>query len=143
MLDEKVNHLVNNVGFDAAFNYNKHPICEKLAELCSSRINIYFENIGSETLRAVLMLMNMHECIPVCGMISQYDGVGYGVKNLLLAILKQIMLQDFLVSNFYADHHKTFLKWTFEHGLDGIFVYEQCGEIKNRDETAESSKWLN
>ncbi|KAJ3105423.1 hypothetical protein HK100_003897 [Physocladia obscura] len=123
--DEKVDHLVNRLGFDAAFNYNKHPIREKLAELCPNGIDIYFENVGGETLEAVLTLMNVHGRIPVCGMISQYDGAGYGVKNLFSVISKRITLQGFLVSDFYADHHDAFLKWMFEHGLDGTFFYEQ------------------
>jgi NADPH-dependent curcumin reductase CurA len=34
-------------------------------------IGIYFENVGSKTLDAVLLNMRVHGRIPVCGMISQ------------------------------------------------------------------------
>ncbi|KAJ3003947.1 UNVERIFIED_CONTAM: hypothetical protein HDU68_005417 [Siphonaria sp. JEL0065] len=123
--DEKVDFLVNKLGFDAAFNYNKHNIRDKLAELCPQGIDIYFENVGGETLDAVLTLMNVGGRIPVCGMISQYNGAGDGIKNLMQVIPKRILIQGFLQTDFVKDHHEDFLKWMFEHAMDGSFVYEQ------------------
>ncbi|KAJ3074210.1 hypothetical protein HDU98_011867 [Podochytrium sp. JEL0797] len=121
--DEKVDLLLTKFGFDAAFNYNKHIIHEKLAELCPNGIDIYFENVGGETLDAVLPLMNNHGRIPVCGMISQYNGAGTGIKNLMNVISKRLLIQGFLVSDF-TPHHGEFVKWMFEHAMDGKFVYE-------------------
>ncbi|KAJ3119342.1 hypothetical protein HK100_000363 [Physocladia obscura] len=124
--DEKVNLLVTKFGFDAAFNYNKHTVIrEKLAELCPNGIDIYFENVGGATLDAVFTLMNVHGRIPMCGMISQYNGAGYGIKNLGAVISKRITIQGFIQSDYLADHNDAFFKWMFEHGLDGTFAYEQ------------------
>ncbi|KAJ3076890.1 hypothetical protein HDU98_010985 [Podochytrium sp. JEL0797] len=122
--DEKVDLLINKLGFDAAFNYNKFATNDKLAELCPNGIDIYFENVGGATLDAVLLHMNVHGRIPVCGMISQYNGAGDGIHNLLNIISKRILIQGFLQTDFVPTHHDEFLKWMFEHALDGSFVYE-------------------
>ncbi|KAI9324361.1 hypothetical protein BDR26DRAFT_1014831 [Obelidium mucronatum] len=116
--DDKVEYLINKLGFDAAFNYNKHNIHAKLSELCPKGIDIYFENVGGETLDAVLQLMNVHGRIPVCGMISQYNGAGDGIKNLLSVIPKRILIQGFLQSDYVAEHHEEFLKWMFANAMD-------------------------
>lgn len=47
--------------------------------------DVYFENVGGQTLEQVLELSNPHARIVACGMISQYDlpfEKKYGVKNL-------------------------------------------------------------
>ncbi|ORY31565.1 NAD(P)-binding protein [Rhizoclosmatium globosum] len=97
--DEKVSLLVDKLGFDAAFNYNTSNIKDKLVELCPNGIDIYFENVGGETLDAVLAVMNNHGRIPVCGMISQYNGAGDGIHNLIQIIGKRILLQGFIQSD--------------------------------------------
>ncbi|KAJ3282138.1 hypothetical protein HDU79_010158 [Rhizoclosmatium sp. JEL0117] len=122
--DEKVSLLVDKLGFDAAFNYNTSNIKDKLVELCPNGIDIYFENVGGETLDAVLAVMNNHGRIPVCGMISQYNGAGDGIHNLMQIIGKRILLQGFIQSDWVAEHHDAFLQWMFEHAMDESFIYE-------------------
>ncbi|KAJ3065177.1 hypothetical protein HDU99_004250, partial [Rhizoclosmatium hyalinum] len=122
--DEKVSLLVDKLGFDAAFNYNTSNIKDKLVELCPNGIDIYFENVGGETLDAVLAVMNNHGRIPVCGMISQYNGAGDGIHNLMQIIGKRILLQGFIQSDWIAEHHDAFLQWMFEHAMDESFIYE-------------------
>ncbi|KAI8615990.1 hypothetical protein BC830DRAFT_1063832 [Chytriomyces sp. MP71] len=122
--DDKVDYLISKLGFDAAFNYNKHNILEKLTELCPNGIDIYFENVGGETLEAAITLANNHARFPVCGMISQYHGANYHVKNLMQIIQKRILIQGFLQSDWLPTHGNEFMEWMFAHALDGKFVYE-------------------
>ncbi|CAG8463953.1 3398_t:CDS:2 [Funneliformis caledonium] len=44
--DEKVDFLLNELKFDAAFNYKKVDLDKTLSELCPNGIDIYFENVG-------------------------------------------------------------------------------------------------
>jgi NADPH-dependent curcumin reductase CurA len=44
-------------------------------------IDVYFENVGGAHLDAALPRMNVHGRIPVCGMISTYNGGGEGVNG--------------------------------------------------------------
>jgi NADPH-dependent curcumin reductase CurA len=72
--EAKVAHLIDNLGYDAAFNYKTVPsIAAALDENCPDGIDIYFDNVGGETLAAVLERINDGARIPVCGQISQYD----------------------------------------------------------------------
>jgi NADPH-dependent curcumin reductase CurA len=59
--------------------------------------DIYFENVGGETLDAVLLSANKFCRIVACGMISQYgQQEPYRVKNIALVVGKQIRLQGFI-----------------------------------------------
>ncbi|CAG8606305.1 8112_t:CDS:2 [Funneliformis caledonium] len=118
--DEKVDYLLNELKFDAAFNYKKVDLDKTLSKLCPNGIDIYFENVGGETLEVVLNHCNRLARIPVCGMISQYNITNpnekYGVKNLELIFHKSICVHGFLMSDFYGtqtekDFEKDMLEW--------------------------------
>jgi NADPH-dependent curcumin reductase CurA len=97
--------LVNDFGFDYAFNY-KTVVNQraKLQEFCPSGIDVYFDNVGGETLDIVLTLMNVHGRITCCGMISQYNATTpYKLKNLINVVGKQLKLQGFIVGVQFAD----------------------------------------
>ncbi|KAJ3219338.1 hypothetical protein HK099_004735 [Clydaea vesicula] len=121
--DEKVKYLTETLKFDAAFNYKNGDFKENLKKFTPSGIDIYFENVGGEQLEAVLDLMNENGRIPVCGMISQYNGAAYGVKNLFNVIGKRLLLQGFIVGDHY-NIFPEFLNWMMENTSDGSFFYE-------------------
>ncbi|KAF9358055.1 hypothetical protein BGX26_002576 [Mortierella sp. AD094] len=52
--DEKVDYLLKTLKFDAAFNYKKGSIVESLRAAAPEGIDIYFDNVGGETLEAAL-----------------------------------------------------------------------------------------
>ena len=100
---EKVDFLVKELKFDAAFNYKTlqgETMKERLLRLAPKGIDIYFENVGGEHLEAALDVMNQHGRIVGCGMVSQYNNeTPYGVKNLYQVILKRIRFEGFLVTD--------------------------------------------
>jgi len=111
--DEKVKYCLEKAHFDAAFNYKKVNISEELKKACPQGIDIYFENVGGETLDAVLENINAHARIPVCGMISQYNVKDpYGIKNLMSIIYKRVKLQGFIVSDYAKDYAQFYTEVT-------------------------------
>jgi NADPH-dependent curcumin reductase CurA len=52
--DEKLDFVVNELGFDAAFNYKEEGVGEALARLAPEGLDIYYDNVGGETLDAAL-----------------------------------------------------------------------------------------
>ena len=68
--DEKVKHLVDHLGFDAAFDYKTEDLGAALRRTCPQGVDVYFENVGGAMLEAALLQMNPFGRIPVCGMIS-------------------------------------------------------------------------
>lgn len=100
---DKVDLLKNKFGFDDAFNYKEETnLNATLKRYFPNGIDIYFENVGGKMLDAVLLNMNGHGRIAVCGMISQYNlEKPEGTQNMLCLIIKQIRMQGFLVFSYY------------------------------------------
>jgi NADPH-dependent curcumin reductase CurA len=100
--DDKVNYLLKELEFDAAFNYKKHDdFVTILKETCPNGIDIYFENVGGKMLDAVLTVANDGCRIAVCGMISQYNRGAdpEGIFGLTQVIQKRIRFEGFIVSD--------------------------------------------
>lgn len=94
--------LLEGLGFDAAWNHREVGAREGLAKHCPQGVDIYFDNVGGETLEAVLDAANVHCRVVACGMISQYDlppEKRYGVRNLFNVVGKQVRMQGFIVSD--------------------------------------------
>ncbi|HEX4739900.1 MAG TPA: NADP-dependent oxidoreductase [Caulobacteraceae bacterium] len=98
--DDKARWLKDVVGLDAVINYKKEPIRPALEAATPKGIDVYFENVGGEHLDAALLRMNVHGRIPVCGMISTYNGGGEPVRGLSNIIYRRVTLQGFVASDF-------------------------------------------
>ncbi|KAG0054529.1 hypothetical protein BGZ83_011029 [Gryganskiella cystojenkinii] len=124
--DEKVEYLLNEVGFDYAFNYKKRTAHDALTELAPKGIDIYFENVGGETLDAALVHLNSWGRIIACGMISQYNTAGkpYGIKNLMNVVSKRLTIRGFIVADFFDQYFEEFFREVKQLLLDGKIVYK-------------------
>ncbi|CAH9091666.1 unnamed protein product [Cuscuta epithymum] len=124
--NEKVELLKNKFGYDDAFNYKEEQdLNMTLKRYFPEGIDIYFENVGGKTLDAVLLNMNTHGRIVVCGMISQYNIQAEGtegVHNLMTLISKRIRMEGFLVSDYYHLYSE-FLKTVLSYIKEGKIVY--------------------
>lgn len=97
---EKAAWLRDELKLDAVINYKEEPIGERLAQVTPKGIDVYFENVGGSHLDAALPRMNVRGRIPVCGMISMYNGGGEGVHNLFSLIYGRIRMEGFVASDF-------------------------------------------
>ncbi|KAH8906458.1 NAD(P)-binding protein [Coniochaeta sp. PMI_546] len=159
--DDKLDFIVNELGFDGGFNYKKEKPLDALKRLAPNGIDIYFENVGGEQLEAVLEVMNQHGRIAACGMISGYNQKPeerYGVTNLFYIITKRLVIEGFIVSDkefgpaYAKEHQEKLQKWLAEgsvkaklhvtegidkaaEGLVGIFEGKNFGKavLKIRD----------
>jgi NADPH-dependent curcumin reductase CurA len=129
--DAKISWLLDDLGFDAAFNYKtiKDPY-GMLKELCPAGIDVYFDNVGGAISDAVMRLINAKARISVCGQISQYNlkEPELGQRWLGQLIVKQAKVQGFLVSG-YAERFPT--------GLKQLATWLKQGELKYREEVAQ------
>lgn len=103
--DNKVKMLLEQFGFDAAFNYKtvQGKVQEKLQELAPEGLDSYFDNVGGEHLDAALGCMKQGGRAVECGMISMYNGETFAYKNLSCIVFKEITVQGFLISAQLAD----------------------------------------
>ncbi|MFJ5842280.1 NADP-dependent oxidoreductase [Streptomyces shenzhenensis] len=101
--DEKVRLLVEEYGFDAAFNYRHGPVAEQLRTAAPDGIDVYFDNVGGEHLEAAIGALNLHGRIAICGMISVYNATepAPGPRNLARLIQTRGRVEGFLVGDHY------------------------------------------
>ncbi len=129
--DAKVAFLLNELGFDAGFNYKSVPDCHgKLAQLCPAGIDLYFDNVGGAISDAVLRLINVKARIAICGQISQYnlEQPESGPRWFGQLVVKRAKAQGFLVSD-YAER--------FPEGLQALERWLRQGKLKYRDDVAQ------
>ncbi|WP_228977533.1 NADP-dependent oxidoreductase [Streptomyces sp. DH12] len=102
--DEKVKRLVEEYGFDAAFNYKNGPVGEQLKAAAPDGVDVYFDNVGGEHLEAAISSLNVHGRATICGMIAQYNNTEAtpAPRNLALVIGKRLRLQGMLVGDHAA-----------------------------------------
>ncbi|MFD8735495.1 NADP-dependent oxidoreductase [Streptomyces sp. NPDC059618] len=101
--DEKVKLLVEEYGFDAAFNYKNGPVSQQLREAAPDGVDVYFDNVGGDHLEAAIGSLNRDGRIAVCGMISVYNRTepAPGPRNLARLIQTRGRIQGFLVGDHY------------------------------------------
>ncbi|GAA4411376.1 NADP-dependent oxidoreductase [Fodinibacter luteus] len=100
---EKVRHVVEDLGFDAAFSYRDGPVSTQLREAAPDGIDVYFDNVGGEHLEAAIGSLTVGGRIAVCGMISVYNDTepAPGPRNLSRLIQTRGRIQGFLVGDHY------------------------------------------
>jgi NADPH-dependent curcumin reductase CurA len=101
--DEKVKLLVEEYGFDAAFNYKNGPVSQQLREAAPDGIDVYFDNVGGDHLEAAIGSLNRDGRIAICGMISVYNDTepAPGPRNLARLIQTRGRMAGFLVGDHY------------------------------------------
>ncbi|MGW5033179.1 NADP-dependent oxidoreductase [Streptomyces nigra] len=128
--DEKVKLLVEEYGFDAAFNYKNGPVAEQLKQAAPDGVDVYFDNVGGEHLEAAIGRLNRGGRIAVCGMISVYNATepAPGPRNLARLIQTRGRIEGFLV----GDHYDLQPQFVQEVG-----PWVASGELKYRETVVE------
>ena len=126
----KVMFLREECGFDVAFDYKTGPVLEQLNLEAPDGIDVYFDNVGGETLEAALSALRVHGRIIACGGISGYNEgkPRPGPSNLFNMIAKRLTMKGFIVRD-WLDR-----RGEFETEVGGYF---RTGELKNQETVVE------
>ena len=134
--DEKVAYIVDELGFDAAFNYKEiDDYNDELQKLLPDGIDVYFDNVGGSITDAVFPNLRIKGRVVICGQISQYnlEKPETGPRFLWFMITKRARIEGFLVSDF-ADQHADALVEMAEWLREGKLKYRETieeGGIEN------------
>jgi hypothetical protein len=128
--EEKVQFLREECGFDVAFDYRIGPVAEQLKVEAPDGIDIYFDNVGGETLQAALESLRVHGRIIACGGISGYNNEKPvpGPSNLFNMITKRLTMKGLLVFDWLDRQGE------FEKEVGGYF---QTGQLKSKETVVE------
>ncbi|WP_159110159.1 zinc-binding dehydrogenase [Dietzia psychralcaliphila] len=97
---EKVAYLTEVLGLDAAINW-RDELDEPLSEFAPEGIDVYFDSVGGDHLKAALTHLCRLGRVALCGAIAGYNGQPPAAPdNLFNAISKGINLRGFLAGTF-------------------------------------------
>ncbi|OOQ87773.1 Zinc-type alcohol dehydrogenase-like protein PB24D3.08c [Penicillium brasilianum] len=130
--DEKLDFILNELGFDGGFNYKNEKPADALARLAPEGIDIYYENVGGEHLEAALDALKNFGRVVVCGLISQYNSAPYPIKNIHNVLVKRITMRGFIVGDadmgpiYTKEHQERVQKW-IKDGSFKVLIHETEG----------------
>ncbi|KAI9927428.1 hypothetical protein MW887_003041 [Aspergillus wentii] len=136
--DEKLDYILNELGFDGGFNYKKESPADALARLAPQGLDIYYENVGGAHLEASLDTIKPFGRVVVCGMISEYNSAPYPIKNMHNVITKRLEMRGFIVADpgfadvYMEEHQKRVQSWIHD-GTFKALTHETVG-IENAAE---------
>jgi len=134
---DKLRHLTQELGFDAAIDYKHENVAERLRALAPDGVDVFFDNVGGENLDVVLDQIKLGARIVICGAISQYSGdMSKGVRGPALYLRlaeRHARMEGFAVFHFasdYAEAEEALTGWLsdgrlklrehVEHGLESF-----------------------
>ncbi len=125
----KVRFLLEQCGFDAAFDYKAGPTLAQLNLAAPDGIDVYFDNVGGEPLEAALAALRLHGRIIACGGISGYNSSAArpGPANLGNMVTKRLTMKGLIVRDWLDQQEK------FEQEVGGLF---RSGRLKNEETVA-------
>jgi NADPH-dependent curcumin reductase CurA len=127
---EKVKFLRDECGFDIAFNYKTGPMREQLALEVPDGIDVYYDNVGGETLEAALAALRVNGRIIACGGIASYNAAKPqpGPANLFNITTKRLTMKGMIVGDWL--HRQA----EFEKEVGGYF---RAGKLKSKETVVE------
>jgi NADPH-dependent curcumin reductase CurA len=123
---EKCAAVVHEYGFDACVDYKVADFPRQLDAACPDGIDVDFENVGGDVLRAVYERMNPGGRVIVCGLVSEYsrdDGFLPG-PSLWPAVYKSLRIEGFRASR-YFDRIPEFVDQALEWSRAGLFTHRE------------------
>jgi NADPH-dependent curcumin reductase CurA len=122
------------LAFDAVVDHKAKEFAGDLDTACPKGVDVYFENVGGHVWQAVLPLLNQFARVPVCGLVSQYNGATKTDADHLPATMSAILRRSLLVRGFiqpeFAEEH-------FDTFLEEIGPRVAAGDIKYREDVVD------
>ncbi|MEO0643219.1 MAG: NADP-dependent oxidoreductase [Pseudomonadota bacterium] len=137
---EKCDAVASDYGFDACIDYKNEDVGKALKSACPDGIDVYFDNVGGDTLDAALVNMAMGGRIALCGAISQYNNMGsggmLGPRNYMQLLVKRARMEGFVVFDYaprFPEAIMTMMGWIGEgkltldeHIVEGIESFPEA-----------------
>ncbi len=100
--DEKCAWLTDELGFDAAINYKTQNLRREIRRHCPEGVDVYFDNVGGDTLEAAIGNLALRGRVVLCGAISQYNDERPrpGPNNLPVLISKRARMEGFIILDY-------------------------------------------
>jgi NADPH-dependent curcumin reductase CurA len=124
---DKCAWLVDDLGFDAAIDYKGGELRAELRRHAPNGVNVYFDNVGGETLDEVLRQIARGARVVICGAISQYNATEAprGPANYMQLLVERASMKGFLVFD-YARR--------YPEAIGQLAQWLSAGELRARED---------
>jgi NADPH-dependent curcumin reductase CurA len=127
---EKCRLLVDELGFDAAIDYQAGDLRAQLRELAPDGVDVFFDNVGGPILEAVLGRLARGARIVISGAVSQYNATERtpGPANYMNLLVSRASMTGFVVFDYaprYGEAIKELASWL------------ASGQLKSREHVVE------
>ncbi|UIF91520.1 NADP-dependent oxidoreductase [Cupriavidus sp. UYPR2.512] len=139
--ESKCRLVKEEYGLDACVDYKGGNLLADLRAACPDGIDVDFENVGGDTMDAVLALINPGARIALCGMISTYNASGdwWSPKMFRNVIMKRARIEGFLIADYrsrFPEAVEVLAKWVrdgqLKYQVDMVDGIEQAPAALNR-----------
>ncbi|MFE5207359.1 NADP-dependent oxidoreductase [Streptomyces sp. NPDC056600] len=122
----KVDHLLREVGYDAAFDYHDGPAADQLGKVAPDGIDVFVDNVGGEQLAAAVGALREFGRIVRVGTISRYNTPDAPPPLLVHeeVVEKSLRIEGFLVRN-YRDVQEELHDFAVPHLRSGRLVPDE------------------
>ena len=96
---DKCRYAVEELGYDACVDHREGDLEGQLREVLPDGLDLYFDNVGGDHLRAAIALANPFAHLVECGMIAAYNEKAPAVDNLFHIVSKKLTVRGFIVSD--------------------------------------------
>jgi NADPH-dependent curcumin reductase CurA len=99
---QKCAWLTEKAGFDAAIDYKHADVSAELDAHCPDGIDVFFDNVGGETLDHVLARINQRARIVICGAIARYSlaELPPGPRNYINLMVQRSKMEGFVLFDY-------------------------------------------
>ncbi|MBV9002975.1 MAG: NADP-dependent oxidoreductase, partial [Solirubrobacterales bacterium] len=124
---EKCAWLVEELGFDAAIDYKAGELRAELRRHAPDRVDVYFDNVGGETLDEVLRRLARGARVVICGAISQYNAEQgpRGPANYMQLLVERASMTGFLVFDYAA---------RYPEAVAELASWLRSGQLRSRED---------
>ena len=124
---DKCRWLVDELGFDAAIDYQAGDLHQQLKTHAPNGIDVFFDNVGGGVLEAALARLARGARVVLCGAVSQYNAAGElrGLRNYMQLLVARASMTGFVIFD-YADR--------YGEGVVQLANWLRSGELRSREQ---------
>ncbi|MGC6422284.1 MAG: NADP-dependent oxidoreductase [Flavobacteriaceae bacterium] len=121
---KKCAYLTQELGFDGAIDYKNENLKSSIKKRCPKGIDVYFDNVGGDTLDTALIFLRKKARVVICGAISQYNATDLqGPKNYLSLLVNRATMKGMVVLDYASQ---------YSHAMQEIAQWMMAGKLKSK-----------
>ncbi len=126
---EKCRYIKEELGFDGAIDYKNEDLKAGMKRTCPKGIDVYFDNVGGETLNTALIFLRKKARVVICGAISQYNAKAIEApSNYLSLLVNSASMEGFVIFDFMDEYKSAAIQ---------IGKWMQSGQLKSKEQIFE------